>query len=101
MRKKILSATFVIAMAAIAGYNTFVNQTKVEMSDMALANVEALADGGEGTPASYCYLRMKYSTMIAWKKFCNEQTNATTIYPCPQNDDYDYYSESAQDRCTN
>lgn len=44
MRKKILSATFVVAMAAIAGYNTYANQTKVEMSDMALANVEALAD---------------------------------------------------------
>ena len=45
MKKKILGATFVVAMAAIAGYNTYVNQTKVEMSDMALANVEALADG--------------------------------------------------------
>ena len=44
MRKKILGATFVVAMAAIAGYNTYVNQTKVEMSDMALANVEALAE---------------------------------------------------------
>ncbi len=44
MRKKILGSTFVVAMAAIAGYNTYVNQTKVEMSDMALANVEALAD---------------------------------------------------------
>ena len=43
MKKKILSATFVVAMAAIAGYSTYVNQTKVEMSDMALANIEALA----------------------------------------------------------
>ena len=44
MKKKILGATFVVAMATIAGYNTYVNQTKVEMSDMALANVEALAN---------------------------------------------------------
>ena len=44
MKKKILSATFVVAMATIAGYSTYVNQTKVEMSNMALANVEALAD---------------------------------------------------------
>lgn len=50
MKKKILSATFVVAMAAIAGYNTYVNQAKVEMSDMALANVEALAEDHECGP---------------------------------------------------
>ena len=50
MRKKILGATFVVAMAAIAGYNTYVNQTKVEMSDMAMANVEALAEDHECGP---------------------------------------------------
>ena len=43
MRKKILGATFVVAMAATAGYNMYVNQAKSKMSDMALANVEALA----------------------------------------------------------
>ena len=43
MKQKILSATFVVAMAAIAGYNTYVNQNKNEMPDLALANVEALA----------------------------------------------------------
>ena len=58
MRKKILSATFVVAMAAIAGYNTYVNQTKVEMSDMALANVEALADDNTlpENPTSYYHI---------------------------------------------
>ena len=45
MRKKILSVSFVVAMAAIAGYNTYVNQTKIEMSDIALSNTEALASG--------------------------------------------------------
>lgn len=44
MRKKILGATFVVAMAATAGYNMYVNQAKSKMSDMALANVEALAN---------------------------------------------------------
>ena len=44
MRKKILSATFVVAIIAAAGYNVYMSQTKYEMSDLALANVEALAD---------------------------------------------------------
>ena len=53
MKKKIFSVTFVVALAAIAGYNTYVNQTEVEMSDMALANVEALA-GPEGESVQTC-----------------------------------------------
>ena len=43
MKKKIFSASFVVAMTAIVGYNTYVNQNKNEMPDLALANVEALA----------------------------------------------------------
>ena len=49
MRKKIFSATFVVAMMAVAGYNVYMSQTKYEMSDLALANVEALANNGEGS----------------------------------------------------
>ena len=44
MKKKIFSASFVVAMTAIVGYNTYVNQNKNEMPDLALANVEALAN---------------------------------------------------------
>lgn len=43
MRKNILSATFVVAMIAVAGYNVYVNQTKTNMSELAFANIEALA----------------------------------------------------------
>lgn len=45
MRKKILGATFVVAMMAVAWYNVYLSQTKYEMSELALANVEALAQG--------------------------------------------------------
>ncbi|MBR2360659.1 MAG: NVEALA domain-containing protein [Bacteroidaceae bacterium] len=56
MRKKILGATFAIAIMAVAGYNTYVSQTKKSMSDLALANVEALAADGEGgTPCPNPY----------------------------------------------
>ena len=49
MKKKILSATFVVAMMMVAGYNVYMNQAKAGMSELALANVEALASNGEGT----------------------------------------------------
>lgn len=44
MKKKILSATFAVAIMAVAGYNVYMNQAKVNMSELALANVEALAN---------------------------------------------------------
>lgn len=53
MKKKILSATFMVAMMAVAGYNVYMNQTKNGMSELALANVEALA-GDENTTQETC-----------------------------------------------
>lgn len=54
MKKKILSATFVVAMMAVAGYNVYMNQAKAGMSELALANVEALADDGETNQPNTC-----------------------------------------------
>ena len=45
MRKKILSAAFAVAIIAIAGYNVYMSQTKDSLSELALANIEALANG--------------------------------------------------------
>lgn len=42
--KKIILSIAVIATAAIAGWNYQQNQESVELSDLALENVEALAD---------------------------------------------------------
>jgi hypothetical protein len=45
MRKKILSVIAVVAVAAVAGYNVYTAQkSDVVLSDIALANVEALAE---------------------------------------------------------
>lgn len=70
MRKKILSASFVVAMAAIAGYNTYVNQTKVEMSDLALANLEALANS-EGEETVTCGTGEKHYPSLSKCGICN------------------------------
>lgn len=45
MKKNFLKYGFVAAFALVAGYGVYASQQKVEMSDLAMANVEALAQG--------------------------------------------------------
>lgn len=47
MRKKILGILVVSIVAIIASYNIYMIQDDVELSVLALANIEALADNGE------------------------------------------------------
>lgn len=47
--KKYLKFAFVAAFAAIAGYGVYTSQKTDAMSDLMLANVEALADNSEST----------------------------------------------------
>ena len=47
MKKNILKATVVAAFALIAGFNVYNSQKSDVMSELALANVEALADDDE------------------------------------------------------
>lgn len=55
MKKKIVGVIAVVAIAAIAGYNVYSSQNDVKLSDLALANVEALAQQGEsGDSKVYC-----------------------------------------------
>lgn len=51
MKKKIFGAALIAAMAVAAGWNYQQNKQSVELSDLAKANVEALASGefNEGT----------------------------------------------------
>lgn len=45
MSKNIIRAAFVVAFAFVAGYCVYTSQQETEMSDLAMANVEALASG--------------------------------------------------------
>ena len=47
--KRFLKYAFIAAFAAIAGYGVYASQKSDAMSDLALANVEALASSGETT----------------------------------------------------
>lgn len=53
MKKNILKATLVVAFALIAGMNVYNAQQSDVMSDLALANVEALASGESSTTNRY------------------------------------------------
>ena len=52
--KKIMRVAFVAAFAAIAGYGIYTNQKVDTMSDLMLANVEALASGESGQNVYWC-----------------------------------------------
>lgn len=45
MKKKIFGAALIAAMAVAAGWNFNKSQNEMELSDLALANIEALARG--------------------------------------------------------
>lgn len=47
MKKKLLSVIAVVAVAIFAGYNVYVSQHDVGLSDLFLTNVEALANTRE------------------------------------------------------
>ena len=67
MKKNILKATLVVAFALIAGMNVYNAQQSDVMSDLALANVEALASG-EGSSSdceTYCTSDSRYDCIIS------------------------------------
>lgn len=67
MKKNILGAAIVAAMALAASWNYNQSKNEVELSDLALANVEALANpegvhGGGGVANTKCPIwNIKYS----------------------------------------
>lgn len=60
--KKIVKIAFVAAFAAIAGYGVYANQKADAMSDLVLANVEALADGENPMCPNGCLCYTWYPT---------------------------------------
>ena len=109
MRKKLLPGILALAVLLIAGYGMHRSMNSYgDLSDMALKNVLALADGedpdpGEdgngGTSVGYCYVMQSFQE-YKWKIFCDSGTNDNTIYPCPESTTFGGFLESAKDRCT-
>ena len=58
--KKVLLTVAVVATAAIAGWNYQQNQQSVELSDLAMENVDALANGEGGTGCRWKRVQDEY-----------------------------------------
>lgn len=80
MKKKIFGAALIAAMAVAAGWNFNQNKNEVELSDLALANVEALAqsESNIGT-CTWVGCKMDFYTT------CNVYTTwGGFVMSCPQ-----------------
>lgn len=60
MKKNILKVAFVAAIALVSGINVFNSHKTENLSDVALANVEALAMGEIGHDVISCYSSLEY-----------------------------------------
>lgn len=68
MGKKFFGVIAFVAIAAAAGWNYQQNKQEVELSDLALENVEALARGeGSGN----CKWRTRHSSATGWIAICD------------------------------
>lgn len=54
MKKNLFKLVFVSIFASIAGYGVYNSQKKAQLSDLAIANVEALANDGESLSMYAC-----------------------------------------------
>lgn len=85
--KRKLFATSAVAIAAllVLGSGRLVSNRQVAENsldeNMFDLNVEALADGEDGTPISPCY--MKGSGEAKWFYSCSDATSGEMIYSCP------------------
>lgn len=69
MRKKLFAILMVTVIAAFAGYNIYQSQKMETISDLMLANVEALAsieDISSSDCDTYCKSDARYTCYISW-----------------------------------
>ncbi|GHV27015.1 hypothetical protein FACS1894176_08470 [Bacteroidia bacterium] len=78
MKNKIFGGIAVLAIAAVAAFNVNVNSQKNDLSDLSLANVEALASEGSGGNSVTCYSSSKSSSGSTYYDCgnCSKQFNS-------------------------
>lgn len=54
MKKKALKAALIVAVVAVAGYGVYQNRQQETMSEVMMANVEALATDESGSSTDCC-----------------------------------------------
>ena len=81
MKKNILKATLVAAFGLIAGFNVYNSQKSDVMSELALANVEALGSGESSTTNRY--QTMGYCAPLNMNYMCTSRRTAESCRrPC-------------------
>ncbi|MDR1258651.1 MAG: NVEALA domain-containing protein [Tannerellaceae bacterium] len=70
MKKKLISIAFAAAIAVVAAWNFSQSKAEVELSDLALANVDALASGetfgGYVCEFAYVVVCLSNTTIPGW-----------------------------------
>ena len=78
MQKKIFAIPIVAVVALFTGYNIYQGQSaEATLSDLALANVEALATGG-GEPGTHNHGPTRNS--LLGKKYCKNENQVDCAY---------------------
>lgn len=95
--KKLIKLAFVVAIAAVAGYNICQSQSVMNgMSDFALANVEALASDDEYNQGNkYCTIHIRcfnYNGQTTGKYTADSYLGESCIYLTPHEHSCDYCS---------
>lgn len=84
MKKKILGAAIITAMAVAAGWNYQQNKQSVELSDLAMANVEALAqeEGWGPIVEKTCYTAFSGYDSNVYLTCSQYSSDVSVKYPC-------------------
>lgn len=84
MKKKIMGIIAILAVVAVAGYNVLTSHKDVNLSDLLLANVEALADSEDGNLTVTCYCKTNWFT----PNICSANSDGTYCggSPCSDHD---------------
>ena len=78
MQKKIFAIPIVAVVALFTGYNIYQGQSaEATLSDLALANVEALATGG-GEPGTHNHVPTR--NPFLGKKYCKNENQVDCAY---------------------
>ena len=101
MKRNFLIGIVVMAIMGVVTVNFGLNSSTNGLSDMSLANVEALAQNEDGgTSVGVCFMRVGPSGKLDQRRFCDPRTSVTMIYPCGD-ESLDFYADTNKDRCTN
>lgn len=84
--KTFITAAVFAAVALFSGINAYNNSSEVKLSDLALANVEALANDGEGGDGGIaimiCYPSFSNVLDTSPHFSCSETSDTGVIYEC-------------------